>query len=285
MIQGPHLFWTTRRFYSDRETGLSGMVEIGQPLPTPLGTTSARLTIKEKVQFCPAVPWHSEDPVVGSPKVDHGLQGWSAGDWAKEELKITPPERWLAKNASMHEHWLRNDSSAFHFGTADVSSLGPSYARLVSSLAAEVSAALDRRLRDGADPAEHAAEGTEQVVRLVTPKESKALLARGRRGLRSAYPALATMLREHIEPHVAAALGFRPMPTLRRFRIGRNMNPPGESYRRLATTWHWDSGRTQPDRWLKVLVYLSDVDASRGCMLVLRHNTTRQPIKSAPPAT
>ena len=39
--------------------------------------------------------------------------------------------------------------------------------------------------------------------------------------------------------------------------------------------WHWDAG---PKQALKVLLYLSDVDASCGCMVAMLHNESGRPI-------
>ena len=49
--------------------------------------------------------------------------------------------------------------------------------------------------------------------------------------------------------------------TLKQFSVSRNVPLPNETVRMRGNTWHWD---TLPNGLIKVLLYLTDVDESRG---------------------
>ena len=232
-----------------------------------------------RARFCPRVSWSQPDPVVdGSTASQKNATAHLA------ELLLAPSIQLLSSLATedQSKHRLRHDDDSVRLVVVQPSSpdLGRAYRQLVARIAANVSVAIDAQMRAGAAAEAHANEGSEQIIPLTSSVESKALLARGRRGLRTHHADLATLLQRHIEPYLAQhVFAGRDPPKLQKFRISRNMLIPGETLRLRANTWHWDTGPVQPDRWLKVLLYLTDADTQSGCMMALRHGATKAPLK------
>ena len=143
-----------------------------------------------KARFCPRIRWTSEDPVVSGSTLEEGA--------FVRELQIQPSARLLPSLTPLDNNRLLNDSDAFHFASVKPTALGDAYEQLVLRLAANVSATLDQLARSSVRSADHANEGTEQIVRLISQEESKRLLMHKRRQLRTQYPSLDTLLRDHI---------------------------------------------------------------------------------------
>ena len=247
----------------------------GRPLPMPaMAVMQQQMKLhgdSYKAKFCPRIMWTKEDPVVtGSTDPQLNATAHLA------ELLIAPSLNLLplpSVAGSLSQHHVADDG-AFHMALVPPSSLGSGYVDLVHTIADRVGAEIGKRMRSGASPDLHANEGTEQIIPLVSAADSKSMLARGRRTLRNDYAQIATLLQQHIEPYLAQHVLNGRTAELRLFRISRNMVPPSETLRLRANTWHWDTGPVQPDRWIKVLLYLTDADSNSGCMMVVRHNRT-----------
>ena len=148
------------------------------------------------------------------------------------------------------------------------------YARLVRKLATKLSAALD-------DPEQKAPATSERgAVSSIFMSPSSGLLACNMTGaawgtlLQQAdsktqtwLPELQHLVEHFFEPY-ASRVAFNGAPVaIRRVVVGRNVRPAaGVSILTRASLWHYDA---LPETTVKLLVYLTPVDASDGCMMVM----------------
>ena len=106
--------------------------------------------------------------------------------------------------------------------------------------------------------------GAQHVRTLVKPRATP--------GVSEALEALETRF---ILPYLASLYGRAAQ--FRSVRVSRNEPlPQGETLRTRSMLWHWDNG---PEAALKLILYLSDVDHTRGCMATMLHNASGKPLK------
>ena len=86
-----------------------------------------------------------------------------------------------------------------------------------------------------------------------------------------------TLVSEHIQPWLEKNVYLGARLTLKQFSVSRNAHAK-ETVRQRGTTWHWD---TLPNGLTKAIIYLTDVDDTHGCMVVMLHNGTRAAFKMA----
>ena len=81
---------------------------------------------------------------------------------------------------------------------------------------------------------------------------------------------------QYIEPHLRRLAYAETTRFSHRMVVSRNAHDFDEKIRKRALLWHADSSA---DTDIKVILYLDIVDNQNGCMVALRHNTTRETFK------
>ena len=148
--------------------------------------------------------------------------------------------------------------------------MGVGYVRLVADIGQRVRELAAEWARSGRAPIGN--DGTEKTLRFFAWPSIQAGaelgLASGERALSHSVHLLAI---DFIKPWLQRNVYLGEKVTLKQFSVSRNVYIPGETIRMRGNVWHWDA---LPNGLLKVIIYLSDVDHTRGCMLMMRHNVT-----------
>lgn len=150
------------------------------------------------------------------------------------------------------------------------------YMEHIGELRAQIAALADEWSRSSRSLPRN--EGTEKVMRFFAWPSTQAGADQGLRSAASLERRIHRLVAEHLQPWLEHNVYLNEKVTLKQFSVSRNVPLPNETVRMRGNTWHWD---TLPNGLIKVLLYLTDVDESRGCMVVMRHNVTQVTFKMA----
>ena len=228
--------------------------------------------------------WHqpgAEDPIGSYPRW-RSLDGLDLSELLlAPRLEIPPPG--FAAAPSVYSYRVRFspfDAYPAHFkglaqygGASDPAFFDSRYTELIATLGHEVESRVQTLRKE---PKFNT--GSERTITLIEFTSAAGVASQ----VALFSPALKEVVFDYVSPYVQQHVyglstttnATECAPRLTGFVVHRNMYGANEFARSRGSLWHWDTGPTQR---VKMLLYLTPVDAASGCFVALRHNSTGRP--------